>query len=400
MRIKDHANQVSVREAIGSVLARLKQYARVPRNGLIIYAGTVITDENKEKRITLDFEPPKPVLRTMYRCDDKFHTEPLADMLEDNTKFGFIVVDGNGALFASLHGAAREVLHRLAVDLPKKHGRGGQSAVRFARLREGARHNYLRKVGELATQLFISADQANVAGIVLAGSADLKSELQTSDLFDPRLRAIVLRVVDVAYGFENGLNQAIELSIDVLAGVRYVHEKQIIGGFFREVSLDSLRYAHGVEDALRALEMGAVETLLVWEALPHIRMVVATPGGGAPAVHVVLPDETRDLKRLTDPASGAILAHEDEPLTEWIAANYRKFGCTVEFVSNKSHEGAQFCRGFGGIGGILRYKIDFAQLRRAEQGGAGEASSPREAAEAAAEAKVEAELQLTDADFM
>jgi peptide chain release factor subunit 1 len=38
------------------------------------------------------------------------------------------------------------VLHKFTVDLPKKHGRGGQSAVRFARLRMEKRHNYVRKV--------------------------------------------------------------------------------------------------------------------------------------------------------------------------------------------------------------------------------------------------------------
>jgi peptide chain release factor subunit 1 len=30
----------------------------------------------------------------------------------------------------------------------------------------------------------------------------------------------------------------------------------------------------------------------------------------------------------------------------------------LEFVTNKSQEGSQFCRGFGGIGGMLRYKLD------------------------------------------
>jgi peptide subunit release factor 1 (eRF1) len=34
----------------------------------------------------------------------------------------------------------------MQVDLPKKHGRGGQSALRFARLRLEKRHNYVRKV--------------------------------------------------------------------------------------------------------------------------------------------------------------------------------------------------------------------------------------------------------------
>ena len=49
-------------------------------------------------------------------------------------------------------------------------------------------------------QFFITADRPNVAGLVLAGSADFKTELSQSDLFDPRLQAVVLAVVDVSYG--------------------------------------------------------------------------------------------------------------------------------------------------------------------------------------------------------
>jgi peptide chain release factor subunit 1 len=39
----------------------------------------------------------------------------------------------------------------MSVQLPKKHGRGGQSSVRFARIREEKRHAYVKKVAELAT---------------------------------------------------------------------------------------------------------------------------------------------------------------------------------------------------------------------------------------------------------
>jgi peptide chain release factor subunit 1 len=58
-------------------------------------------------------------------------------------------MDGNGALFGTLQGNTREVITKFNVDLPKKHGRGGQSSVRFARLRMEKRHNYTRKVGQI-----------------------------------------------------------------------------------------------------------------------------------------------------------------------------------------------------------------------------------------------------------
>ena len=54
------------------------------------------------------------------------------------------------------------------------------------------RHNYVRKVAETATQMFITNDKVNVAGIVLAGSADFKNDLAQSDIFDQRLVAKVL----------------------------------------------------------------------------------------------------------------------------------------------------------------------------------------------------------------
>ena len=46
------------------------------------------------------------------------------------------------------------------------------------------RHNYVRKVAEVATQLFITNDKPNISGLILAGSADFKTELNQSDMFD------------------------------------------------------------------------------------------------------------------------------------------------------------------------------------------------------------------------
>jgi len=39
------------------------------------------------------------------------------------------------------------------------------------------------------------------------------------------------------------------------------------------------------------------------------------------------------------------------PLLEWFANNYKNFGATLEIVTDRSQEGAQFVKGFGGIGG-------------------------------------------------
>ena len=134
--IKSRVNRLSVLSAITSTQQRLKLYNKVPPNGLVLYCGTVLTEDGKERQVTIDFEPFKPINTSLYLCDNKFHTEALTALLADDNRFGFIVMDGNGALFGTLQGNTRDVLHKFTVDLPKKHGRGGQSALRFARLRD------------------------------------------------------------------------------------------------------------------------------------------------------------------------------------------------------------------------------------------------------------------------
>lgn len=126
--------------------------------------------------------------------------------------------------------------------------------------------------------------QANVSGLIVAGSADFKSELSASDMFDPRLRNIILKIVDVSYGGDNGFNQAIELSTEVLANVKFVQEKKLISTFFEEISQDTGRYCFGVDDTLRALEIGAVHTLIVWENLDVTRYQIKNPVEGGKAV--------------------------------------------------------------------------------------------------------------------
>lgn len=361
--IKSRVNRLSVLAAITSTQQRLKLYTRVPPNGLVVYCGTILNDEGKEKKVNFSFEPFKPINTSLYLCDNKFHTEALAELLEDDARFGFIVMDGNGTLFGILSGNTRTVLQKLSVDLPKKHGRGGQSALRFSRLREEARHNYVRKIAELATQHFITDSKCNVAGLVLAGSADFKSDLGQSDLFDQRLRPKVVQTVDVSYGGENGFNQAIELAAESLQNVKFVQEKRLIQKYFDEISQETGKYCFGIEDTFKALDLGAVEILIVWENLEIMRYVLKD-SEGSQHVLMLTKEQEQDQSRFIDKATGVDMEQVEEPqsLLEWLAENYSQYGTNLEFVTDRSTEGNQYVRGFGGIGGILRYKVAFEEL--------------------------------------
>lgn len=314
--IKSRVNRLSVLSAITSAQAKLKTYTKNPTNGLALYVGTILGQDNKEKKIAYGIEPIKPVNTSLYMCDSKFHVDDLLGLFEDEAKYGFVVIDGHGTLFATLQGNVQTIIQQMTVDLPKKHGRGGQSSARFGRLRLEKRQAYVKKVSEMITNFYITNSQANVEGIVLAGLADLKNELQP--LVDQRLT--VIHSVDTNYGGKNGLNQAIELCGDVLKDVKFSKEKKILQEFLYEINMNTGKYCYSLKGTLSCLESGAVETLIVWDN--------------------------------TD------LEYEDQPFIDWIAENYKNYGCRLVFVSNLTSEGTQFVEGFGGVGGILRYKME------------------------------------------
>lgn len=263
-------NRQSVQSTIKSTQQRLKRYSnRCHENGLVVFCGLAVTDQTngKERQVTVDLEPPRPIRTFVYRCDNRFHTEQLSHLLVDEgeDRYGFIVVDGNGTLFGLLQGSSRKVLHKFNVDLPNKHGRGGQSALRFDRIRLEKRHEYMRRVAELSTRFFIENNHPNVKGLVIAGSANLKDDLLKSSLLDKRLLGVVVNRVDISYGGERGFHQAIDQSAEALGSAKLIREKQLLESFMEEVSRDSGKYCFAVEDTLHALEMGAVEDLIVWE---------------------------------------------------------------------------------------------------------------------------------------
>jgi len=361
--IKSRVNRLSVLSAIVSTQQKLKLYSKVPTNGLVVYCGTILTAESKEKKVNIDFEPFKPINTSLYLCDNKFHTEALNELLEDDDRFGFVIMDGNGSLFGTLCGNTRTILHKFSVDLPKKHGRGGQSALRFARLRLEKRRNYIRKVAEHATQFFIESDKPNVSGLVLAGSAAFKQELSLSPLFDLRLKKIVLKLVDVSYGGENGFNQAIDLSAECLSEVKFIQEKKLMSKYFDEISRGTGLFCYGIKDTMSGLQMSAVKTIMCWENLPDIRVVLKNGTTEEETVLYLKPGQEKDDKLFHDSATGVELEVIDStPFVEWLATHYKDYGAELQFITDKSQEGHQFVKGFGGVGGFLRWKVDFTAL--------------------------------------
>lgn len=119
----------------------------------------------------------------------------------------------------------------------------------------------------------------------------------------------------------------------------------------------------GVNDTMKALEMSAIEKVLLWDEILVTRYEIKDPSGGSNRVLYLTPAQEEDPKWFKDHETGNDLEIcESEPLADWLCVNYMKFGSKIELISDKTQEGFQFAKGFGGIGGVLRYKVDIDEI--------------------------------------
>ena len=129
----------------------------------------------------------------------------------------------------------------------------------------------------MAAQNFLTNDRPNVKGIIMAGSADFKTVINESERFDKRLKEVVIASYDVSYGGENGLNQAITQSADALTNVRFCEEKKMIQKFFEEIALDTGMIVFGVQDTMKALELTALDKLMLYDEIEITRYETTNP---------------------------------------------------------------------------------------------------------------------------
>jgi len=318
-------------------------YKTLPPNGLYCFCGC---PDEETKRIIAIIEPPKPINHSVYRCDSRFHTEELREQLCSNDpKIGFVIMDGHSASFHVLVGNTKETIWKTDVDLPKKHGRGGQSQNRFARIRDEKRGWYVSKVAEAFLHFFTQAGQLNVSYLIFAGCANFKNDLAKK--FDSKINDKILGFFDIQYGGEAGFYEAIEVSAGVLKNSRLLREQNILSKFFDLIATDGA-YCYSPSWTMASLENGSVDLLLLCEELKEIRF---------------------ELISKTDPLEKKVVYKEDEnsvfegydigsacPLLDWILEHHNDFGTNIELVSSASSIANQFIQGFGGIGGILRFK--------------------------------------------
>jgi peptide chain release factor subunit 1 len=356
MNIKSARTRKNVQSALEVIMQRLKLFKRPPEKGMVLLVGT-IPHGTKDKMEVYIIEPPEPITTYIYRCDSQFLLDPIKEMLEEKGTYGLLLVDRNEATIGLLKGKRIETVRRIISNVPRKHGRGGQSQRRFERLIEIAAHEYFKRVGEQASEIFMNVP--DLLGVLVGGPGPTKEFFVNADYLHHEVKKKVIDIIDTSYTDEFGLTELVDKASGVFEELEIVKEKKLVQKFLREVVKDHGLAAYGLNEVREYLQMGAVDTLLFSEDVESYRVTIACSSCDYKTEKTV-----KDLKTLEQqlnkeqcPKCGErSLSIESfkstlDELKELADATNAK----VEVISTETEEGQQL-RSFGGIAAILRYR--------------------------------------------
>jgi len=309
--IKSTSTRKNVREALEALIRITKGMNKAPENGVALFAGNVSQTEGQDDFITEVFEPPEELNVRLYRCDQNFVLDPLDEMLEIKEVYGLIVVEINGATIGMLVGKKIKVLQTFESYVPGKTHKGGQSAARYGRIREGLAKEFFRKIADVAKTEFFNMKE--LKGLLVGGPGPTKEDFLKEGNLVTSLKNKVLAVKDIGYADEHGLELLVEASEDVLADQEITRERNIMENFFNMLGKQKDKTVYGKDAVEKALNLGAVDTLLMSKKL-----------------------NKSDVKILEKKAN--------------------ETSVKMELISVDTDEGIQFWN-LGGVGAILRFKI-------------------------------------------
>jgi len=351
--IKSKQTRTNVMAGLEAILQRLKFFKKPPEHGMVIISG-VVEVNGKQKHITEIIEPPEPVPLYKYHCDSTFYLEPLKEMLKEKKLYGLIVIDRREATVGILKGKRIEALNYTTSMVPGKHRQGGQSSVRFERLREIAIHEFYKKVGEKASEALLPYKD-ELLGILIGGPSPTKEEFYEGEYLHHELQRKIIGLFDVSYTDESGLYELVEKAEDVLQELDLMKEKRLMNRFLKEVARDGLA-AYGEEEVRRYIALGAVDTLLLSEDLRLERVKYRCPACGKEKEETV--KESVSSPPICERDGIAMEEVERRDIVLELSELAESMGAKVEFLSTESEEGAMLYNAFGGIAAILRFRPD------------------------------------------
>jgi len=357
--IKSKSTRKNVLGALERAVSHLRLFPNTPPNGLVIFSGNISDKEGVSDIQLFSLEPPEPISVRIYRCDQEFVIDPLKELIEEKDIYALLIIERNEATIGTLKGKNIEMLEHLTSGVPGKSRAGGQSSVRFARLREEAAKEFNERIGEHFNRHF--QEMEHLKGIIIGGPGMTKDKFVEGGHMHYELQNKILGTLDTVYTEEYGLRELVEKAEDILADLAITEEKKIMERFFKELINESGLAAYGEKEVRHFLTIGAVDTLLISEDVEKYRVTIRCENCGYGKEITVDENKLKEiegkLSSMKCPDCENLRMHigEKVSLEKEFSELAESMNSEVALISTETEEGRQLMLAFGGIAAILRF---------------------------------------------
>ncbi|MFX1316301.1 MAG: peptide chain release factor aRF-1 [Promethearchaeota archaeon] len=363
--IKSKLTRKNVLDSINTLLGQLKNIKEIPENGLIMFSGAIPQDNTPgtEKNELTIVEPPEKVTTFRYHCASEFLLWPLEEVLQPKESYGLIVIGRSNSAVGFIRGNHVEVVREFTSGIHGKHRAGGQSQRRFERDIEEQEKQFYRRISSEISDLFLSME--DLQGIFIGGPGPSKEKFVNDESLDYRLREKIMDIVDLGYGGAEGIRALIEKIKDKIENVKYIREKQIMQQFLKEISNDTGLAAYGLEEVQKALDIGAIKTLILSEKIDIYKLDLECSNCAYKESRNVREQELLKIEtsiqdeNCPECSSNTFNIVEKITLIEYLGAIAETMGTEVIIVSSETEEGEMLYSTFGGVIAILRFKLNY-----------------------------------------
>lgn len=356
--IKSKSTKKNVQGAIESAISSLSRFKNAGERGIALFTGAVIVGNNKTRQTTVVIDdPPQELLSFRYRCDSSFELTQLEDMLVDKRSYGLFVIDRSEAAYGIASGKRIHVQEHLVSNIMGKHRQGGQSAQRFERLIEEAAHNFFKRATEHACSYWLPHLE-NIQAIIIGGPGATKDYVVRNEYFHHEIAKKIAKThFDVGYSNESGVRELVDNAGSLMGEIELDAERQIMNRFLAELIKPQPRATYGEMMLRKALDQGAVDTLLISESMRKNSVEIEC--GACGHTWTASLTRTEELPECPSCKAGNNSHKElsNTSLINVLSDMAAKSNSEISFISIDTEEGAQLAHGFGGLAAILRYPM-------------------------------------------
>jgi peptide chain release factor subunit 1 len=354
--IKSKGTRKNVQGAIDSALSSLSKVKNAGENGIALFVGSIIVGNNRNRMINVLVEnPPQPLLSFRYRCDSTFELTQLEDMLIDRKSYGLFVIDRSEAAFGIATGKRIHVQEHLVSNIMGKHRQGGQSAQRFERLIEEAAHKFFKRASEHACDYWLP-NLENIQAIIVGGPGATKDFVVKNDYFHHEIVKIIAKTTfDVGYSNESGIRELVGNAGQMMGEIELDAERKVMDVFLSELIKTHPKATYGQQMVKQALDQGAVQKLLISEALRKNTITLQCGGCRHQWKITIGRMEAMPNCPSCDVSGDKAKELENVSLIDELSVMAVKSNTELVYISVDTEEGSQLMQGFGGLAAILRY---------------------------------------------